>query len=269
MPDAGWYPDPSDHGLDRFWDGRMWTPDTRPSAGDPKGYDNASARAVGGTGVLPAPNGRGFSRRRNWTPAVVGVGIGAAVVAVVVVLLMSSGADHDGIAKNQVHTRAPTSATTDMTGGVTTSNTLDGTSTDSSTTTTPSLVRIDDSVVAPEADAVRSSLDEYFSAVNNRDWQLAWSHLAPAEQQAVSQAQLAEGASTTSDSDVVIDGVSPLSSSTILVTVRFRSTQAPAQSPDGSSCDTWHLAYTMVNAGSGWLIAKVHPAESGSGYESC
>lgn len=41
QPPAGWYPDPSDPGTQRYWDGSAWTDHSAPLAqaqGDPAGY---------------------------------------------------------------------------------------------------------------------------------------------------------------------------------------------------------------------------------------
>ena len=53
-----------------------------------------------------------------------------------------------------------------------------------------------------------------------------------------------------------------------LATFTFTSTQEPASSPDGQACDDWSLVYTMVQAGSSWLIDRA-VGENGVAYRPC
>lgn len=57
-PQAGWYPDPSDPSLQRYWDGTKWTEHTAPAAG---AADQSSPAAGGGAswpqGGTSAPTG--------------------------------------------------------------------------------------------------------------------------------------------------------------------------------------------------------------------
>ena len=67
-PPAGWHPDPYDPSIDRYWDGRQWTNQTRPKgSGDPTQVFGA----VGQGGTPPAAGGQ---KRRMW-PWVLGAGL--------------------------------------------------------------------------------------------------------------------------------------------------------------------------------------------------
>lgn len=73
MTEAGWYPDPSDPGRLRLWDGANWSVETRP----------------GGTGTPPPPGG---DRPARWQLVVTA----AAVVAFVVAGVAAVAANRDG-----------------------------------------------------------------------------------------------------------------------------------------------------------------------------
>ena len=65
LPPAGWYPDPEHPGGRRYWNGRDWTDDRHPAAGEP---------------TLVAP------KKRTWTVALaVGAAIGVVVLGLAIV----------------------------------------------------------------------------------------------------------------------------------------------------------------------------------------
>jgi hypothetical protein len=114
---------------------------------------------------------------------------------------------------------------------------------------------------------IKATLDAYFSALNSHNWDAAWSQFSPSEQSSVSPAQMARGASTTTDTDIVIQDVTLQSGDVAVATVSFESNQAPADSPNGQACDRWILGYQMTSVFGSWRINGV---ESGaSPYTSC
>jgi hypothetical protein len=73
----------------------------------------------------------------------------------------------------------------------------------------------------------------------------------------VSPAQIARGASTTTDSAIVIQEVTLQPGDIAIAAVSFQSHQAPADSPNGQTCDRWTLGYEMTSASGPWRINGV------------
>jgi hypothetical protein len=134
------------------------------------------------------------------------------------------------------------------------------------TTTAPALVS-SGVPASPVLTGIETTLNAYFSALNSHNWAAAWAQFSPSEQSSVSPAQLARGASTTTDSAIVILEVTLKSGDTAVATVNFQSNQAPADSPNDQACDRWTLDYEMISAAGPWRINGV---QSGvAPYTSC
>ena len=100
--------------------------------------------------------------------------------------------------------------------------------------------------------------DTYFTGVNSHDVQLAVSAYDPAgvvnphDPDEVSR--FAEGTSTSTDDQIVIDSIQSSAPGHLAVAVRFRSRQAAAFGPGGQTCTMWKLQYDLVKHGSAYLI---------------
>jgi hypothetical protein len=137
----------------------------------------------------------------------------------------------------------------------------DGTGVTSAATAAP--------IAATEEQAVQQTLSRYFNAVNNRDYETAWQQYTAQEQARLgSEQQYAQGESTTHVSNTAFHGIVSQSPGVALVSYSFTSTQAPANAPDGQSCDNWSLVYAMVYTGTTWLIDNAK-GENGVGYRPC
>lgn len=81
MPDANWYPDPTDPTRQRYWDGEGWTHDTRPSGEQPSPAPQAG------------PDGPADQRRRPplWLLLAAGAVVVAASLAVLAAALTGDG----------------------------------------------------------------------------------------------------------------------------------------------------------------------------------
>src|ERR1700677_50487 len=70
-------------------------------------------------------------------------------------------------------------------------------------TTAPALVS-SGVPASPVMTGIKAIFDAYFAALNSHNWESAWAQFSPSEQSSVSPAQLAKGASTTTDTDIVL-----------------------------------------------------------------
>jgi hypothetical protein len=120
---------------------------------------------------------------------------------------------------------------------------------------------------SPVLTGIETTLNAYFSALNRHNWEAARAQFSPSEQSSVSPAQMARGASTTTDSAIVILEVIPQTDDTALATVSFQSNQAPVDSPNGQACDRWTLGYQMTSVAGPWRINGVHSGVTP--YTSC
>ena len=55
LPPAGWYPDPDDAALQRYWDGGQWTGDRTPATPAPAASTGGLAETAERTGDMPPP----------------------------------------------------------------------------------------------------------------------------------------------------------------------------------------------------------------------
>jgi hypothetical protein len=119
------------------------------------------------------------------------------------------------------------------------------------------------------ASSIAAFLDQYFTAINTRDYQSYFSLLGPQLQQGMTQAQFEKGFRSTADSSETLVGVSTASDGDLAAEVTFTSHQNPADSPDHSdSCTNWDISLFLAQGGSGYTI---DPAPSGyqASYQPC
>ena len=124
---------------------------------------------------------------------------------------------------------------------------------------------------AQPASGITATLAAYFSAINARNYQVAWSELSAANQAANPYAQFAAGESSTTIQNVYLHGITAGSQpGTYVAKITFRSYQDPSQAPNYSdSCDDWTLDYTMIQSSGRWLIDSANAAPGVPEYQSC
>jgi hypothetical protein len=108
----------------------------------------------------------------------------------------------------------------------------------------------------------------YFTAINNHDYSAYKSLLAPQVAANESPSNFMAGFSSVVDSDIVITNVSALQPGAVAVTVSFTSHQNPAQSIDGSTCDSWQITLYLVQ-GNGGYVEVPPPSGYYSSHQAC
>jgi hypothetical protein len=110
----------------------------------------------------------------------------------------------------------------------------------------------------PDVAAVADTLTTYFTAINERDYDAYRSVLVDVEDRVGGEADFLRRFRSTTDSDVRLVGVRHDPDGGVMATVTFRSTQDPADAPDGvSACVSWVLTYPMTAADDGTLLIDV------------
>jgi hypothetical protein len=100
---------------------------------------------------------------------------------------------------------------------------------------------------------VQQLLSKRFQAINAHNYAQYASTLTTREQANQPQSNFDKGYKSTSDSGITLTALSQTSSG-LTATVAFTSHQDPADSGDGSACNTWTSTYYLVPSGSGYLI---------------
>jgi len=111
---------------------------------------------------------------------------------------------------------------------------------------------------------VTALLDQYFTAVNHRHYQ-AYARLFAQRQ--LTPSAFAWGYRTSHDSDAVLAGLSARKGE-LEATVTFTSHQAPAGSPDHSSCIDWTITLFLHRDDQAYLIGRP-PAGYRAGLQAC
>jgi hypothetical protein len=101
-------------------------------------------------------------------------------------------------------------------------------------------------------------LTQYFTAINDHDYQAFVSLLDTRQARAWTPASFAARFGTTTDSKETLTGIAGGSGSEA-ASVTFTSHQAPAESADGSSCDLWSITLYLTPADSGYVIEDPPP----------
>jgi S1-C subfamily serine protease len=120
----------------------------------------------------------------------------------------------------------------------------------------------------PLAVEVTQLFREYFTAINEADYQRAWELMSPRLRPSDVDS-FAESLSSTIDFGVVVQSVTPGEDGTANAHVYFVSTQSAEQGPEGQTCTAWDLDYTLVPTGDPWQIRRAKAHGGGKAYHSC
>ena len=109
------------------------------------------------------------------------------------------------------------------------------------------------------AAGVASTFETYFDGINSGDYAAAYAVLNPNDHPASGEQAFADGDSTSYDSDIQVLDARRLSATTVDVALSFVSIQRSDKGPDGDTCDTWTLEYTLVRIGAIWYLDSAKP----------
>ncbi len=116
--------------------------------------------------------------------------------------------------------------------------------------------------------AVAAVFQDYFDAINTADYGRAWAHLTP-HLGGPSPDSLAARDATSFDSLITLESVDFSGSGTALAHVTFTSFQAATNGPNGDTCDTWDLDYTLLPSAGTWRIDRVRGHDGGPTHIKC
>jgi hypothetical protein len=121
----------------------------------------------------------------------------------------------------------------------------------------------------PDASSVATFLNQYFTAINNHDYQSYISLLSSQDEQGLTQEQFDNGYGSTVDSAETLLGISTAANGDLVASATFTSHQNPADSPDQQeSCTDWNISLFLEQGGGGYLIDKPPPSYHAS-YQAC
>lgn len=253
----------------RFPDDRADPVDTDSgrSSGWDAGGDSAAPRVYESPGPVQS---RGSPRPRSARPII------AAVAVVLVVAGLTGGTvfylGHHSSGTEAVHRSGDsTRITAQASGSDATPGEADSapTSSPSSLPSTPSPATSSVGQVTiaadvsqdPDASSVATFLNQYFTAINNHDYQSYISLLSSQDEQGLTQEQFDNGYGSTVDSAETLLGISTAANGDLVASVTFTSHQNPADSPDQQeSCTDWNISLFLEQGGGGYLIDKPPPS---------
>jgi len=120
-----------------------------------------------------------------------------------------------------------------------------------------------------DASAVATFVNQYFTAINNHDYESYVSLLNPQSAQALTQEQFDSGYASTVDSAETLRGISTAANGDLVAYVTFTSRQNTAQSANGAeSCTNWDISLFLEQDGGGYLIDQPPPSYHAS-YHGC
>ena len=117
----------------------------------------------------------------------------------------------------------------------------------------------------PGEPQVISFLQSYFTAINNHDYGQYAPLVTPSQRP--SPAVFENGFGTTTDSNATLTGLVPYGTG-VAAAVKFTSNQSPSASPDGASCDAWHITLYLQPHGSSYRIGPA-PLGYHARYRAC
>jgi hypothetical protein len=120
----------------------------------------------------------------------------------------------------------------------------------------------------PAAAAIAAFLGQYFTAINQHDYQAYISLFTAAAQQGKSPEAFSSGSSTARDSSEALVALSPARHGKTAATITFVSHQDPAQSATHTACTTWEITLYLHPAGTSYLIG-VPPGTYHASAKAC
>ena len=118
----------------------------------------------------------------------------------------------------------------------------------------------------PGASAIESVVNQYFQAINGRDYSAYQATQGPGI--AMTASQFRAGFASTRDSAVLITGITTMPGGQPAADVTFTSRQQPQDGPEGESCTNWHV--TMYFDGSaGTYTIGAPPNGYKAAYQAC
>ena len=121
---------------------------------------------------------------------------------------------------------------------------------------------------APAAPQVEAFLNNYFAAINNRDYQQYRALLDHGMQRAMSEGAFTAGYRSTTDSGATITSITGRRPGRLAVAVTFASHQQPADSLTNTACTDWNITLYLRQRGSGYVIGRP-PADYHAAYQAC
>lgn len=116
---------------------------------------------------------------------------------------------------------------------------------------------------------ISQTLTTYFEAIDSGDYATAYAQLDPQDHQASGEAAFAQADASSYDFDVAIQSVSSPSPGTDVAWVTFTSLQNPSAGPNGDSCDSWSIDYTLDQVSGTWLITAANGHGGGPPQSPC
>jgi cytoskeletal protein RodZ len=222
----------------------------------PGGYPTAAFGAPyppGPAGVPPQRGGRGRTGLLVVLAIIIVLAAGGGAYALAARLGKHSTASPSSPPPSSAAASSPTSATQPATGTGSASASASASASNTSPSSSPTLVAVGPGVSGPAVPAVQQLLSKRFEGINTHNYAEYASTLTTRAQAIQTQASFDKGYRSTSDSSITLTALNQTSSG-LTATVAFTSHQNPADSGDGSACNTWTTTYYLVPSGSGYLI---------------
>jgi hypothetical protein len=121
--------------------------------------------------------------------------------------------------------------------------------------------------VQPHVHRVVTLLDNYFSAINSRDFPGYSSLFIPAIR--VGMHRFGPTYQSTRDSQATLTALSATGPQGLAAGVTFVSHQNPADSPDHAACDRWHITLFLKRGGHGYHIRRHQPGFPADTVRAC
>src|SRR5699024_231192 len=110
----------------------------------------------------------------------------------------------------------------------------------------------------PQSEKIHTLLQDYFDAINQRDYALWSSTVTTDWVRKKPEHQWRSGYNSTHEGNAVVYRIDPVSPQRLRILVAFTSTQDPGDAPDElpADCIRWHLALPAVEVTGEWALAK-------------
>jgi hypothetical protein len=120
----------------------------------------------------------------------------------------------------------------------------------------------------PRTPGIVALLEQYFAAINTRDYRGYRSLLTAQRQAGLTRGGFIAGYRSTADSAEVLRRVGTGASGETVAVVVFTSHQDPADSANGQSCTRWRISLFLQPTGGGYAIGLAPPGHHDS-YSAC